>query len=81
VSVASAPALTNAAPPSLAPQEKSQPDFRLNAIFYTTIRPTAILNGETVNVGDELNGATVVSITRTSVTLLINGQRKAYELR
>ena len=74
------PAVTNA-PSSVAPREKPQPEFRLNAIFYTAVRPSAILNGETVNVGDELNGATVVAIGRTSVTLQSNGQRKVYELK
>jgi HD-like signal output (HDOD) protein len=74
------PAATNA-PANVALHEKPHPEFRLNAIFYTAVRPSAILNGETVNVGDELNGATVVAIGRTSVTLQVNGQRKVYELK
>jgi hypothetical protein len=74
------PMATNVPPLAIA-QEKPVPEFRLNAIFYTAVRPTAILNGETVTVGDELNGATVVAITRTTVTLLVNGQRKTYGLR
>jgi hypothetical protein len=31
--------------------------------------------------GDEVDGATVVAIGRTTVTLQINGQRKTYRLR
>jgi MSHA biogenesis protein MshK len=64
----------------VAPQEKPLPEFRVSAIIYTA-RPAAIVNGETVNVGDEVEGATVVGIGRTTVTLQVNGQRKTYQLR
>ena len=40
-----------------------------------------MVNGQTVNVGDEVDGATVVGIGQSSVTLQIKGQRKTYELR
>ena len=58
-----------------------KPEFRLSGIFYSSAQPAAIVNGQTVNVGDEVDGATVVSIERTIVTLQINGQRKTYRLR
>ena len=67
---------TNAPQPTPAPQEKAQPEFRLSAIIYTVARPSAIVNRETVHVGDHVSGATVVAIDRTQVTLQINGQRK-----
>jgi len=73
--------VANVLPPSVVPPEKALPDFRLNGIIYTSVRPSAIVNGETVNVGDQVNGATVVSIGRTTVTLQSNGQRKTYQLR
>jgi HD-like signal output (HDOD) protein len=81
--VATAPIATstNAPPPSVAPQEKAPPVFRIYAVIYSTVRPSAIVNGETVNVGDQVNGATVVAIGRTTVTLQINGQNKTYALR
>ena len=66
--------------PSLLPKESAQPDFRLSGIVYGVARPCAILNGKTVYVGDQVNGATVISITQTSVTLQINGLRKTYAL-
>ena len=77
--VASAPSATanNVPSPSVAPK----PEFRLSGIFYSSAQPAAIVNGQTVNVGDEVNGAIVVSIERTIVTLQINGQRKTYRLR
>ena len=71
--------MTNAPPPSVQ-REKQPPDFRVNGIIYTRVRPSAIVNGQTVNVGDRVNGATVVGIERTNVTLQLNGQRKTYEL-
>ena len=75
-------ATATAAPPaSTPPAEKAQPEFRLNGIIYASVSPSAIVNGKTVNVGDQVNGATVVGIGRTSVTLQINGKRKTYELQ
>jgi HD-like signal output (HDOD) protein len=77
VATALSATIANVPSPSVAPK----PDFRLNGIFYNAVQPSAIVNGTTVNIGDQVNGATVVAIERTKVTLLINGQRKTYELR
>jgi putative nucleotidyltransferase with HDIG domain len=77
--VAIAPQVTAAnAPP---PEEKAQLEFRLTGIIYMLARPAAIVNRETVFVGDQVSGATVVAIGRTQVTLEINGQRKTCVLR
>jgi HD-like signal output (HDOD) protein len=78
---AASPAVTNVPSSPAAPQEKPMPEFRVNAIIYSSVHPSAIVNGETVNVGEEVNGATVVGIGRTTVTLQINGLRKTYGLR
>ena len=67
--------------PSVAPPQKAQPEFRLQGIIYTSVRPSAMVNGQTVNVGDQIDGATVVAIGRTTVILQINGQRKTYQLK
>jgi len=72
--------VTNVPPTSLPPKGSALPDFRLNGIIYTVTRPSAILNGKTVHVGDQVSGATVIGISRTEVTLRINGQRRTYEL-
>jgi hypothetical protein len=79
--IASQTTVTNVPPVSLPPKESAPPDFRLNGIIYTVARPAAILNGETVHVGDQVNGATVISIGQIDVTLQINGLRKTYSLR
>ncbi len=64
----------------LTQEKKPLSEFHLNGIIYTSTRPSAIVNGQTVQVGHEVNGATVVGITQTTVTLQINGQRKTLEL-
>ena len=65
---------------SLARAENPVPDFRLKGIIYTATRPTAIVNGRTVRVGDEVNGAIVLKITWDRVLLLSNGELKTLEL-
>jgi HD-like signal output (HDOD) protein len=72
--------VTNVPPPNVVPQEKLQPEFRVNAIIYTA-HPSAIVNGQIVYIGDQVNDATVVAIGKTSVTLQLSGQRKTYPLR
>ena len=74
-------ATANVLPPAVAPQKKAQPDFRLSAIIYADLNPSAIVNGQRVNLGDWVDGANVVGIGRTTVTLQINSQRKIYQLR
>jgi hypothetical protein len=61
--------------------KKVPEDFRLYGVIYSKARPSAIVNGETVCVGDYVNGAIVISIGRTNVTLQIDGQRKTYTVR
>ena len=71
---------TNDPLPSVAAEPKP-PGFRLNGIIYGTARPSAMVNGKTVYLGDQVNGATVVAIGQNTVTLLVDGQRKTYTLR
>jgi putative nucleotidyltransferase with HDIG domain len=79
--IASQDTVTNVPPASLPPKESAAPDFRLSCIIYTVTRPAAILNGETVHVGDQVSGATVISIGQTEVMLEINGVRLHLKLR
>ena len=71
---------TNGQPASVPLRKRPQPDFRFMGVIYTSNRPSAIVNGQTVNVGDHVDGATVLAISRNSVTLEIKGQRKLFEL-
>lgn len=67
-------------------QVASAPDptpvtFQLQGIFYRRTRASALIDGETVFVGDEIQGVKVVSIDRTSVRLLRRGQTIVLKLR
>ncbi len=68
-------------PTALPPKERVAPEFRLTGIIYTVASPSAILNGKTVYVGEQIDGATVISIRQTAVTLQIDGQKRTYNLR
>jgi HD-like signal output (HDOD) protein len=59
---------------------KKAPEFRLNGITYRAGSPSAIVNGATVYVGDDVNGATVVAIGPRKVTLQVRGQNKILAL-
>ena len=76
-----APAESPAPAPAAPAPEKAKPEYRLSGIIYTVAHPAAIMNGQTVYLGDWVDGATVVGIYRTHVVLQINGQRKTFVLR
>ncbi len=76
VATASQVTATNALRPTLATEENARPNFRLNGIFYTAARPSAIVNSQSVYVGDSVSGATVVGIDRTRVTLQTDDGRR-----
>jgi hypothetical protein len=78
--IAAQATVTNVPRPGLPPKESARPDFRLSCIIYTVARPAAILNGETVYVGDKVNGATVISIGQNEVTLQVNGRAQDLHL-
>ena len=65
--VVSAQPIAPPAPPAAAP-------LRLQAIFYTPPRPSAIISGQTVHVGDTLRELQVVAIGSTSA-LLVGAQQ------
>lgn len=63
-----APVVTTPAPP------------RLQAIFYTPARPSAMISGKTVFVGDRVAGFQVAAITRESATLVGAGSTNLLSL-
>ncbi len=65
--VVSAQPMAPPAPPAAAP-------LRLQAIFYTPPRPSAIISGQTVHVGDTLRELQVVAIGSASA-LLVGAQQ------
>ncbi len=77
--VVSEAVVTNIAPASLPPKETA-PAFRLNGIIYGVANPSAVVNGKAVYVGEKVNGAKVISISRNEVALEINGERKTLSI-
>ena len=57
------------------------PRFSINAIFVSDERRLAIINGERVQVGDRVSGATVVSIEKEQVTLSVSGKQFTARLK
>jgi hypothetical protein len=68
VAIPPSPALDQAAP------------FRLQGIFYRSSQASAVINGQTLFVGDEIDGAKLLAIERQSVRLRHNGQTNVLKL-
>jgi hypothetical protein len=57
------------------------PTYKLQGIFYNPKRPSAMVSGKTVFVGDHVKGAKVISIQPESVTIMTpEGEKKVMEL-
>jgi HD-like signal output (HDOD) protein len=65
-------------PTTAAPPPSAFDKVRLQGIIYRTTHPLAIINGQTVGVGDEFDGFKVAAIDQNSVTLQLNGERKIF---
>lgn len=48
--------------------------FNVSAIFVSTARRVAIVNGQRVTEGDSINGAVVVEISKNALRLNLNGK-------
>jgi hypothetical protein len=68
-----APALVPPSPPKPAP-------LRLQAIVFNPKRPSAMISGKTLFIGDKLGDQRVVAIDKDSVTLAGAGQPKVLSL-
>ena len=78
------PVTVTVAPPAAVPVSRPQvrfPPLRLQSIFYRPSSPSAIINGKTLFVTDEINGVTVADIQASSVTLVMSGQTNILTLR
>jgi protein disulfide-isomerase len=54
---------------------------RLQGIVYSTSHATAVLNGETCEAGETINGARVLKIGRNTVTVEFQGQTKILSMK
>ena len=56
------------------------PNLKLQGIYFRRSNPSAMINGRSVYLGEELEGARVISIERTSVVIEIKGQKQVLHL-
>ena len=73
------PATTPSAAPA-PPPEPAKPTYKLQGIFFRPENPSAMVNGRSVWVGSRVDGATVKTITRDSLTIEVNGQTSVLTL-
>lgn len=62
------------------PRDGAKGPLKVQGIFYRERDPSAIINGQTVSVGDRIGTARVVAIERQSVTVEIAQERKVLSL-
>lgn len=60
--------------------EQRPEDWRLGGIIYLPSKPVAYVNDQPVHVGQMIDGAEVVDITKSSVVLKVRGERKTLTL-
>lgn len=63
-------------PPTNAPSVPPSPAYKLQGIYWRPAKPSAVVNGKTVYIGDRVETARVTAIDQESVTLLVDGQPK-----
>lgn len=66
------------APP---PPAGPPPDFKLQGIFYRMHKPTVLINGRILSVGDEIENHRIVAIERHAVQLASSGRTNTLSLR
>jgi hypothetical protein len=52
----------------------------LQGIYWRPFKPSAVVNGKTLDVGDRLEQARVTAIDQQSVTLTVDGKSKVLQL-
>jgi hypothetical protein len=55
--------------------------FKVQGIFYRLSKPSAVINGRTLYVGDEIDGAKIVAIERHAVRLFIGKETVRVSMR
>jgi hypothetical protein len=55
-------------------------NLKLQGIFYRANRASALINGQTLFVGDEIEGVRLVAVERQSVRLVQNGRTNVMKL-
>ena len=63
------------------PQPESMPELKLQAIVFRMKNPSALINGHHVEVGDNVSGARVAEIQRTTVVVEWQGKRQSLQIK
>lgn len=61
--------------PSPEPSALERPALNLRTIVFHPVRPSAMINGRVLFVGDRVDGYTVTAIGKNDVTLELNGEK------
>lgn len=77
VAIPQPPAAPAAAPATPQPM----PELKLQAIVFRMKNPSALINGRHVEVGDDVSGARVAEIQRTTVFVEWQGQRQPLQMK
>ena|SRR5438445_9207761 len=79
---AGTPAVADAPPPPVpdVAAAAAKPVLRLQTIVFSPARPSAMINGKIVFVGDKIGEFHVSAITKSSVTIFNSGQTNTLEL-
>ena len=85
--VASKPPVAVPQPPVAAasvqskPEPQPMPELKLQAIVFRMKNPSALINGRHVEVGDDVSGARVTEIHRTTVIVEWQGQKAPLQMK
>ena len=60
--------------------QPASPSWRLGGIIFLPSKPVAYVNDRPVHIGEQIDGALVADITRSSVILNVRGERKTLTL-
>jgi len=55
------------------PKKQIPPQFVLQQTLISEVRKTAVVNGKTISIGDQINGAKVLQVNSDNVVLLLKG--------
>lgn len=79
---------TNATPvaaavdaPTSAADEAVLSTLKLQGIFYRAARPSALINGQALFIGDQIGGAKLIAVDRQSVRVLLNGRTNVVSMK
>ena len=63
------------------PEPQPMPELKLQAIVFRMKNPSALINGRHVEVGDDVSGARVTEIQRTTVIVEWQGQKSPLQMK